>query len=205
MLRGSESPIGLRRCPSVDRASGAAALMMLVDHSSVGRVRSGLAKRKRADDGSLQGKWRKMQEKTLKDAITKAAEMKIAQQSEPVSGCDAGAKDSPTTPTTLSEQIRMAHAYVEHCLVRYLSRDEAIQKVEEFSHCRIRPELVESVWIALEEGNPAFFKRFNTTIMLKQQLESFNQLVSEQHTAMKYIGKSTQLKQVEVDITKPGH
>merc|ERR1712226_189115 len=159
------------------------------------------------DEGSAQSKSRKMQERTLKDAITHAAEIKMTQSSpeeEPVVGCGPGAEDSPTLmpEQALSQKIRVAHAYVEHCLVRYMTKDETVQKVSEFSHCRISTDMVESVWTSLEEGNPSFFKRYNRTVILKQQLENFNQLVIQQHAAMKYIGKNTQLKQVEVEINR---
>merc|ERR1712226_386841 len=89
------------------------------------------------DEGSAQSKSRKMQERTLKDAITHAAEIKMTQSSpeeEPVVGCGPGAEDSPTLmpEQALSQKIRVAHAYVEHCLVRYMTKDETVQKVSEF-------------------------------------------------------------------------
>ncbi|KAL0478503.1 hypothetical protein AKO1_008185 [Acrasis kona] len=82
------------------------------------------------------------------------------------------------------DEVKQAQALIHQCLKSYLSRDETAERLSD----RYDNGFVGVVWHKLEQQNPEFFKSYNVRIKIKDQINSFNDLVNEQAQVMKHEG-----------------
>ncbi|XP_050222606.1 uncharacterized protein LOC126672694 [Mercurialis annua] len=80
------------------------------------------------------------------------------------------------------EDIEVVQNLIERCLQLYMNRNEVANIL--LHQARIEPGFTKLVWQKLEEENAEFFKEYHTRLMLKKQINVFNQLLEHQYRVM---------------------
>uniref|UniRef100_A0A1D1YZU6 Ribosomal RNA small subunit methyltransferase H n=1 Tax=Anthurium amnicola TaxID=1678845 RepID=A0A1D1YZU6_9ARAE len=76
------------------------------------------------------------------------------------------------------QDIQLVQNLIERCLQLYMNQKEVVETLE--LNARIEPGFTELVWQKLEEENREFFEAYHVRLMLKNQINIFNQLLQKQ-------------------------
>ncbi|KAL8489375.1 hypothetical protein ACS0TY_025324 [Phlomoides rotata] len=74
-----------------------------------------------------------------------------------------------------TQALNQCHNLIERCLQLYMKPSEIINKL--YHHANIMPALTEAVLHRLQEENPEFFAAYNTWLIMRDQIQRFNQLL----------------------------
>ncbi|XP_078448068.1 uncharacterized protein LOC144716720 [Wolffia australiana] len=88
-----------------------------------------------------------------------------------------------------SQYLQLVKDLIEYCLQLYMSQKEVIQTLQKDA-C-IEPAFTELVWQKLEEENKEFFKAYNFSLKVKNQICMFNQLLQKQVELMNGVCSSS--------------
>lgn len=83
------------------------------------------------------------------------------------------------------QDIQLVQNLIERCLQLYMNQEEVIRTL--LDQAKIEPGFTELVWQKLEEENQEFFRAYHVRLMVKDQIERFNDLLERQVEAMQMI------------------
>eukprot|EP01087_Luapelamoeba_hula_P000331 TRINITY_DN10228_c0_g1_i1.p1 TRINITY_DN10228_c0_g1~~TRINITY_DN10228_c0_g1_i1.p1 ORF type:complete len:489 (-),score=83.51 TRINITY_DN10228_c0_g1_i1:134-1600(-) len=86
-----------------------------------------------------------------------------------------------------AEEIQLVQNLIERCLMLYMNQAEVVTALK--SHASIEPNFTNLVWQKLEEQNPDFFKAYHIRLRIKEQINAFNYLVSQQAQLLQKTGE----------------
>lgn len=84
------------------------------------------------------------------------------------------------------QDIQLVQNLIERCLQLYMNQKEVIDTLS--VEAKIEPSFTATVWQKLEEENREFFKAYRIRLMVKNQIDIFNQLLNRQKEAMCKMG-----------------
>ncbi|XP_059295720.1 uncharacterized protein LOC132049079 isoform X2 [Lycium ferocissimum] len=76
------------------------------------------------------------------------------------------------------QDIQLVQNLIERCLQLYMNQEEVVRTL--LDQAKIEPGFTELVWQKLEEENHEFFRAYHLRLMLKNQIERFNDLLERQ-------------------------
>ncbi|XP_047962206.1 uncharacterized protein LOC125207041 [Salvia hispanica] len=94
---------------------------------------------------------------------------------------------SDVTREALLMKIQTVHHLIEMCIQLYMNKEETIDYLSKKAN--IEPEIIKIVWERLEKENPKFFKAYHLSLVLKAQIERFNELLKKQVELMRMTGR----------------
>lgn len=80
------------------------------------------------------------------------------------------------------QDIQLVQNLIERCLQLYMNQEEVVRTL--LDQAKIEPGFTELVWQKLEEENQEFFRAYHVRLMVKDQIERFNDLIERQVEAM---------------------
>ncbi|PWA49848.1 hypothetical protein CTI12_AA477860 [Artemisia annua] len=79
-------------------------------------------------------------------------------------------------------EVERVKCMIEQCLLNYMNKKEVIDVL--YQQQKIEPAFTKIVWQTLEEQNQDFFKAYYPSLILKEQIIRFNNLVRQQAEIM---------------------
>ncbi|XP_043690150.1 uncharacterized protein LOC122640927 isoform X1 [Telopea speciosissima] len=83
------------------------------------------------------------------------------------------------------QDIQLVQNLIERCLQLYMTQKEVVETL--LVQAKIEPDFTELVWQKLEEENKEFFKAYQVRLLVKQQINAFNELLEKQAELMRKI------------------
>ncbi|XP_009801804.1 uncharacterized protein LOC107805798 [Nicotiana tabacum] len=80
------------------------------------------------------------------------------------------------------EDIQLVQNLIERCLQLYMNQKEVVNTL--LHQAKIEPDFTELVWQKLEEENQEFFRAYYLRLIVKDQIQKFNDLLQRQVEAM---------------------
>ncbi|KAK4377979.1 hypothetical protein RND71_004275 [Anisodus tanguticus] len=80
------------------------------------------------------------------------------------------------------QDIQLVQNLIERCLQLYMNQEEVVRTL--LDQAKIEPGFTELVWQKLEEENHEFFRAYHLRLMVKNQIERFNDLLERQVESM---------------------
>ncbi|PHT71433.1 hypothetical protein T459_26537 [Capsicum annuum] len=80
------------------------------------------------------------------------------------------------------QDIQLVQNLIERCLQLYMNQGEVVRTL--LHQAKIEAGFTELVWQKLEEENPEFFRAYHLRLMVKNQIERFNDLLERQIETM---------------------
>ncbi|CAN4118522.1 unnamed protein product [Withania somnifera] len=80
------------------------------------------------------------------------------------------------------QDIQLVQNLIERCLQLYMNQEEVVRTL--LHQAKIEPGFTELVWQKLEEENQEFFRAYHIRLMVKDQIERFNDLLARQVETM---------------------
>ncbi|MCD7446308.1 hypothetical protein HAX54_000118 [Datura stramonium] len=104
------------------------------------------------------------------------------------------------------QDIQLVQNLIERCLQLYMNQQEVVRTL--LHQAKIEPGFTELVWQKLEEENQEFFRAYHLRLMVKDQIERFNDLLERQVKAMQMfptqsipVSNGSQIRQIPPNST----
>ncbi|CAN4118509.1 unnamed protein product [Withania somnifera] len=100
------------------------------------------------------------------------------------------------------EDIQLVQNLIERCLQLYMNQKEVVTTL--LQQAKIEPGFTELVWQKLEEENQEFFRAYYVRLIVKDQIQRFNDLLQRQVKSMQmYTTESIPLSNESVILPAP--